>query len=89
MDCPFSDMVKDDGLWNLELFHLLVSKEVISRIVGVLPLHPSSGLDNVIWQGTTTGSFSLKSAYDKLEDRNALDSSFGLPLNNAYSRTRK
>lgn len=66
LDCPLSYMVTDDDSWNLELFHLRISKEVISRIIDVPPPHPSFGPDKIIWHGTTTGSFSLKSAYGKL-----------------------
>ncbi|MBA0861075.1 hypothetical protein Goshw_024141, partial [Gossypium schwendimanii] len=43
--------------------------ETIDRIVGISPPHPSSGLDRIIWEGTLTGSFSLKSAYGKLQER--------------------
>ncbi|KAH1082910.1 hypothetical protein J1N35_022671 [Gossypium stocksii] len=48
MDYPLSDMVIDDGSWNLELFRLWVFEEVISRIVGVLLPHPFSDPDNII-----------------------------------------
>ncbi|MBA0851559.1 hypothetical protein Goshw_022118 [Gossypium schwendimanii] len=65
MDCPLSDMVIDDGSWNLELFCLWVFKEVINRIVGVLPPHTSSGPENIICNVLQLVPF-LKSAYEQL-----------------------
>ncbi|MBA0552091.1 hypothetical protein Golob_022930 [Gossypium lobatum] len=67
MDCPLSDMVIDDGSWNLELFRLWVFEEVINRIVGVLPPHPSSGRENIICNVLQLVPF-LKSAYGKLQE---------------------
>ncbi|MBA0794197.1 hypothetical protein Gohar_018548 [Gossypium harknessii] len=67
MDCPLSDMVIDDGSWNLELFRLWVFEEVINRIVGVLPPHPSSGPENIICNVLQLVPF-LKSAYGKLQE---------------------
>ncbi|MBA0669894.1 hypothetical protein Goklo_029633 [Gossypium klotzschianum] len=63
IDYPLKDMVTEDGSWNLELFRLWVSEEVISRIVGVPPPHLSFRPNKIIWLGTMNGSFSLKSAY--------------------------
>ncbi|MBA0761268.1 hypothetical protein Gotri_023939 [Gossypium trilobum] len=65
MDFPLSDMVIDDGSWNLELFRLWVFEEVINRIVGVLPPHPSSGPKNIICNVLQLVRF-LKSAYEQL-----------------------
>ncbi|MBA0643744.1 hypothetical protein Goklo_028008 [Gossypium klotzschianum] len=67
MDCPLSDMVIDDGSWNLELFHLWVFEEVINSIVGVLPPHPSSGPENIICNVLQLVPF-LNSAYGKLQE---------------------
>ncbi|MBA0844648.1 hypothetical protein Goarm_000073, partial [Gossypium armourianum] len=39
MDYPLRDMVTEDGSWNLELFRLWVSEEVISRIKFQGPQH--------------------------------------------------
>ncbi|MBA0711797.1 hypothetical protein Golax_010944 [Gossypium laxum] len=51
MDCPLSDMVIDDGYWNLDFFRLWVSKGIISKIVGISSPHPTSGHDRIIWGG--------------------------------------
>ncbi|MBA0722757.1 hypothetical protein Golax_003407, partial [Gossypium laxum] len=64
---PFlSSMIKGDGSWNLDLFRLWVPEEIINKIIGVSPPHPSSGPDRIIWRATLTDSFSLKSIYGKL-----------------------
>ncbi|MBA0768474.1 hypothetical protein Gotri_017273 [Gossypium trilobum] len=42
-----------------------VPEEIINKIIGVPPPHPSSSPDRIIWGATSTGSFSLKSAYEK------------------------
>ncbi|KAG8485688.1 hypothetical protein CXB51_019010 [Gossypium anomalum] len=39
-----------DGSWNLDLFRLWVPEEIIHKIVGIPPLHPSSGPDQIVWR---------------------------------------
>ncbi|XP_052477448.1 uncharacterized mitochondrial protein AtMg00310-like [Gossypium raimondii] len=45
-----------------------VPEEIINKIIGVPPPHPSSSPDRIIWGATSTGSFSLKSAYEKVRE---------------------
>ncbi|MBA0639873.1 hypothetical protein Goklo_022872 [Gossypium klotzschianum] len=66
MGCPLSSMIAGDGSWNLDLLRLWVLEEVINKIVGVPPPHPSSGPNKIVWGATSTGSFSLKCAYGKI-----------------------
>ncbi|KAA3472337.1 Retrovirus-related Pol polyprotein LINE-1 [Gossypium australe] len=57
------EMVNIDGSWNLDLFRVWVSEEVINRITSIPPPHPDSGADRVIWARSSTGIFSVRSAY--------------------------
>ncbi|MBA0581894.1 hypothetical protein Gorai_024056, partial [Gossypium raimondii] len=45
LDCPLSEMVTPDGTWNLDLFSVWLSKDVVRQIVSIPPPHPSSGSD--------------------------------------------
>ncbi|MBA0601268.1 hypothetical protein Gorai_004449, partial [Gossypium raimondii] len=47
---------------------LWVLKDIINKIVGIPPLHPSLGPDKIVWGATSTGLFSLKSAYKKIRN---------------------
>ncbi|KAA3486848.1 Retrovirus-related Pol polyprotein LINE-1 [Gossypium australe] len=43
-------------------------EEIIDNIVSVPPPYPSSGLDRIMWGATSTGTFSLKSAYWRVHE---------------------
>ncbi|MFQ6621511.1 hypothetical protein Gotur_003154 [Gossypium turneri] len=43
MDCSLSDMVTKNRDWNLDFFHLWLSKDIIQQIVGILPPQLNSG----------------------------------------------
>lgn len=62
-DCSLNEMMMPDGSWNLDLFGLWLSNEIINRIVSILPSHPSTDRDKVIWTPSTSRSFSVRSAY--------------------------
>ncbi|MBA0655469.1 hypothetical protein Goklo_007949 [Gossypium klotzschianum] len=61
-------MVVGDGSWKLDLFRPWVPEEILNKIIGVPPPHPASGPDRIIWGATSTGSFSLKSTYEKVRE---------------------
>lgn len=68
LDCLLSDMVTGDSIWNLDLFRLWLPEEVIRRIEGIPPPHSATGVDRIIWGGTSTGSLFVKSTYGKLRE---------------------
>lgn len=49
LDSLRSEMINDEGYWDLELFSFWLSEEIIKRIVGLPPPHPFAGLDRIIW----------------------------------------
>ncbi|MBA0717214.1 hypothetical protein Golax_005051 [Gossypium laxum] len=49
-DCSLNSMVVGDGSWKLDLFRPWVPEEIINKIIGVPPPHPSSGPDQIIWE---------------------------------------
>lgn len=40
------DMVIEDGSWNIELFHLWLSEDIVQHIISIPPPHPHEGNDN-------------------------------------------
>lgn len=46
-DCLLNEMVNEKGLWNLDLFKIWLSGDVVQRIMGIPPLHPFEGNDRV------------------------------------------
>ncbi|KAK5831685.1 hypothetical protein PVK06_015483 [Gossypium arboreum] len=61
-------MVLVNGDWNLDLFRLWLLEEVVRRIISIpLPLD-QAGPDFLSWSRTTSGVFSVKSAYFLLKD---------------------
>lgn len=63
LDCRLHEMIAEDGLWNLDLFHVWLSKEVTQAIKGIPHSHPFKGPNRISWSHTSSGIFSLKSAY--------------------------
>ncbi|MBA0571192.1 hypothetical protein Golob_004776 [Gossypium lobatum] len=61
-------MVIGDGAWNLDLFRLWLLEEVIRRIEEIPSPYSAAEVDRIIWGGTSTGSFFVKSAYEKLRE---------------------
>ncbi|KAI9086715.1 hypothetical protein K1719_031309 [Acacia pycnantha] len=51
------------GVWNFSRLESLVPREVIQRLLAVLPPMPEAGNDVMLWNGATNGQFSVKSAY--------------------------
>ncbi|KAK5835475.1 hypothetical protein PVK06_011164 [Gossypium arboreum] len=68
MDCPLSDMVTENGDWNLDFFRLWLSEDIIQKIVRIPPPQSNSGSDIIIWEETTSGAFTVKSTYNKLRE---------------------
>lgn len=66
--CLLRDIATKEGYWNLDFFRLWLLDEIIRRIVGIPPPHPTIGSDIVTWGGTTIGSFTLKSAYGRIRE---------------------
>ncbi|MBA0734574.1 hypothetical protein Gogos_018474, partial [Gossypium gossypioides] len=66
LECLLSDMVSNNGTWNLDLFRLWLLEIVIQKIIRVPPPHSTASVDMIIWRGSPTSSFSVKSVYGKL-----------------------
>ncbi|MBA0561519.1 hypothetical protein Golob_018338 [Gossypium lobatum] len=45
-----SEMVTKDGLWNIDLFCLWLSEDVIRCIMGIPPPQLEASLDRIIWR---------------------------------------
>ncbi|MBA0725033.1 hypothetical protein Golax_021662 [Gossypium laxum] len=53
---PKKEMFIEELMWNLELFRVWLSEDIIERITSILPPHPLAGSDKVAWMGTSLGS---------------------------------
>ncbi|XP_052874560.1 putative ribonuclease H protein At1g65750 [Gossypium arboreum] len=65
-DCLLHEMITEEVLWNLDLFQVWLSEDVIQAIKGIPPPHPSEDPDRISWSHTLCGAFSVKSAYKAL-----------------------
>ncbi|KAH1097248.1 hypothetical protein J1N35_014169 [Gossypium stocksii] len=79
------------------MFRVWLPDDVICRINSIPPPHPNSGPDRVCWAQSTSGAFSVRSAYWTLKesslnsntwDLRELESFFGLPFSKDLSLTQ-
>ncbi|KAA3478810.1 Beta-glucosidase 46 [Gossypium australe] len=68
LDCVVRDLVNSDGCWDLELLSVWLPDYVIKKIISIPPPHPDAGSDRVIRAQSTTGVFSIRSAYWTLKE---------------------
>ncbi|KAH1091825.1 hypothetical protein J1N35_019082 [Gossypium stocksii] len=68
LDYLLSDMVVDNGIWNLDLFRLWLHETIIRKIIRIPPPHSAVGANRIIWGGMRTGSFFVKSVYGKIRE---------------------
>lgn len=61
-------MTLEDGSWNLDPFRFWLSEDVIQAIKGIPPPHCSKGPDRIAWSHTSSGAFTVKSAYKVLNE---------------------
>ncbi|KAH1055496.1 hypothetical protein J1N35_033561 [Gossypium stocksii] len=66
-DCLLRNLITRDGNWNISFLQEWLPKEIISHILGIPPPHPDEGPDRLAWRHTSTGAFSVKSAYTMLK----------------------
>ncbi|MFQ6623165.1 hypothetical protein Gotur_001529 [Gossypium turneri] len=67
-DCCLKEIITEKGCWNLDLFRVWLPEDLIGRISSIQPPHPLVGLDKILWTGTSSGCFSIKSAYHKVKE---------------------
>ncbi|KAK4252788.1 hypothetical protein QN277_014330 [Acacia crassicarpa] len=56
-----------NGFWDLSRLHSIVSSEVLQRLVSSPTPMQEAGDDVILWNGTHTGIFTVKSAYHLLD----------------------
>ncbi|KAH9728215.1 putative ribonuclease H protein [Citrus sinensis] len=62
------DFVDENGNWNWCLFSHLVPNNILLKIASVHPPKASHGHDSYFWGVSSNGIFSVKSAYELLDD---------------------
>ncbi|KAH1074811.1 hypothetical protein J1N35_027139 [Gossypium stocksii] len=68
LDCRVRILLTPDGGWNLDLFRIWLPEEVICKIISIPPPLPESNPDRVIWARSSSGAFSIRSAYWALKE---------------------
>ncbi|MBA0858133.1 hypothetical protein Goshw_022016 [Gossypium schwendimanii] len=63
------NLVNADGSWNLDMFRIWIPGKTINCIVSIPLPQPSSGPNRIGWMSTSTGSFSVNSAYRRKNER--------------------
>ncbi|MBA0834128.1 hypothetical protein Goarm_006508, partial [Gossypium armourianum] len=67
-ESKIKDMVLVNGDWNLDLFRLWLPEEVVKQIISISPPLDSARPNILSWSRSTTGVFSVKSAYYMLKE---------------------
>ena len=62
------DFIDVIGNWNWPLFCHLVSSSILLKIAAIHPPTISHGNDNYFWGISSNGMFSVRSAYEFLDD---------------------
>ncbi|KAH9724217.1 putative ribonuclease H protein [Citrus sinensis] len=63
-----ADFVDETGNWNWSLFSHLLPNNILLKIASVHPPTASHGADSFFWGASSNGTFSVKSAYELLDD---------------------
>ncbi|KAL9422763.1 hypothetical protein AB3S75_034941 [Citrus x aurantiifolia] len=62
------DFLDGSGNWNLPLFSHLVPSNVLLKIATIHPPTAAFGNDNYFWRGSSNGMFSVRAAYELLDE---------------------
>lgn len=63
LDCLLSDIIIEEGFWNLDLLRLWLLDDILRHIVSIPPPHSSASSDRISWVHTSNGIFSLEIVY--------------------------
>ncbi|KAL9451429.1 hypothetical protein AB3S75_013068 [Citrus x aurantiifolia] len=63
-----ADFVDETGNWNWSLFSHLLPNNILLKIASVHPPKASHEVDSYFWGVSSNGIFSVKSAYELLDD---------------------
>ncbi|MBA0878669.1 hypothetical protein Goshw_026656 [Gossypium schwendimanii] len=87
MDCFLKEMIADEELQNLEIFQVWLSEDIIGRITSIPPPYPSTSTNNIAWVRTSSGFFSIKSAYRMVKESswNPREEVWKLPWKNQHN----
>ncbi|KAH1121552.1 hypothetical protein J1N35_004712 [Gossypium stocksii] len=66
-DCLLHEMTTEDGSWNLDLFRVWLSEDIVQVIKGIPLPHPSNGPNRISRSHTSSCDFTIKSAYKTLK----------------------
>ena len=66
-DLYVADFVSTDGSWNWPKFSHLLPHHAVMRIASIHPPSARNGADQVYWAAPSQGNFTVKSAYDSLD----------------------
>ncbi|KAK7275172.1 hypothetical protein RIF29_16281 [Crotalaria pallida] len=61
-----------NGEWDWDTLKALLPDQLCNLIAGITPPNPEAGNDSVAWMADTSGSFSIRSAYELLRGHNSV-----------------
>lgn len=64
LELPLSDFYETGNGWQVSRFSTLLPPDTVQEILMFHSIHVDGGRDEVMWDGTPSGSFTTKSAYD-------------------------
>lgn len=67
-NCLLNEIITQEGNWNLNLFQVWLLKDTIQHIRAIPPLNLFEGPDKISWCHTSSGDFTIKSAYKILKE---------------------
>lgn len=57
LDCLLKDMVTEEGIWNLDIFRIWLSEDIIRRIASIPSPDSSVGYDRIACIRSGSGPF--------------------------------
>ncbi|QHO13829.1 Putative ribonuclease H protein family [Arachis hypogaea] len=63
-----NEFLSISGGWDEEKLKKWLQEEAVGRILAIAPLSPWKGSDRIAWEFSSYGTFSLKTAYNSLEE---------------------
>lgn len=64
------DLVDSDGQWRWDILQEFLPLSIPVKVASICPPKDDAPPDYVLWSGSSSGEFTVKEAYNKLEEEN-------------------
>lgn len=72
-----SDLISDSGSWNLQLFHIVLPRDILRGILTIPRPTTDAAQDKLIWSSALNGTYSARSGYDFVTSIPSIGGDFG------------